>query len=512
VFDHAIDAPVVVGLFSAATADLSVATKARTTVKGSERAWRVAPPTLAGVMAERSRSVPARLVLAEAPAVPVGKNGDTRRPATLIGAAELPLTAVAHAPTAVVRRSGAGLAAPLAQFNAALVAAASEVPNDQPQRPSAKIAQTTAQITAKTTSKASQRVAPLGMASRAPGAALTPGQCVVLKLPNAAADAGSGERPALAVADAPARVVLLDTAGQILADQIVGPRQAGDPEAALALPRGTACIVAIGQGLLQAPADQRSSSAPRRTGLWGWHAGLRMPYVGQGSAVGPGCVLRSTTDTLSAHRERAEAGWVSGAELARGVTTVSTRFAATVQTVVVIVDDPAVTGVDIGQRQLLLGLDGAVRATDAAGTEHAPVLLTMDNRSVLAYEVKPVVEADGRPRPVVVTVASQEGWSLVGVMAAPDLDPQAALNLIAARGLQAALQALAPRVLAAADGGVASVLRWHGPVRSTQERRAATARANGIVPPPALRALAGLPAPRALRAPSSPRPPRKKER
>ncbi len=514
VFDHAIDAPVVVALFSAATADLSVASKARTTVKGSERAWRVAPPTLAGVMAERSRSVPARLVLAQAPAVPVGKNGDTRRPATLIGAAELPLTAVAHAPTALVRRSGAGLAAPLAQFNAALVAAATAAPNVQPAltRSAAQAAKNAP--VAQDANPSGAALNTTGNASRAPGAALTPGQCVVLQLPNAAADAGSGERPALAVANAPARVVLLDTAGQILADQLVGPPQAGDPEAALPLPRGTACIVAIGQGLSQAPADQRTASAPRRTGLWGWHAGLRMPYVGQGSAVGPGCVLRSSTDSLAAHRERAQAGWVSGAELARGVTTVSTRFAATVQTVVVIVDDPAVTGLDIGQRQLLLGLDGAVRATDAAGTERAPVLLTMDNRSMLAYEVKPVLQADGQPRPVVVTVASQEGWSLVGVMAAPDLDPQAALNLIAARGLQAALQALAPRVLAAADGGVASVLRWQGPVRSAAQRRAATASANGIVPPPAPRAngIVPLPAPRALGGAPIPRRPRQKER
>ena len=41
VYDHFVDAPVAVGLLSGATVGLSVAPKARTTVKGSERAWRV---------------------------------------------------------------------------------------------------------------------------------------------------------------------------------------------------------------------------------------------------------------------------------------------------------------------------------------------------------------------------------------------------------------------------------------------------------------------------------------
>ena len=43
VFDHFVDAPVAVGLLSGATVGLAVAPKLRTTVKGSERAWRSAP-------------------------------------------------------------------------------------------------------------------------------------------------------------------------------------------------------------------------------------------------------------------------------------------------------------------------------------------------------------------------------------------------------------------------------------------------------------------------------------
>ena len=49
VYDHFVDPPVAVGLLSGAAANLRVASPARTTVKDSARAWRVAPPTLAAV-------------------------------------------------------------------------------------------------------------------------------------------------------------------------------------------------------------------------------------------------------------------------------------------------------------------------------------------------------------------------------------------------------------------------------------------------------------------------------
>ena len=465
VYDHVVDAPRAIGLFGAATVDMSVSTKARTTVKGSAKAWRIAPPTLAAAMAERSRSVPARLLLVDAPAVAAGA-GRIKVP-TFVGAGEVPLTAVAHAPTAIVARSGAPLAAPLAAFNSALAGGAGPL---QGQGRGAKAQ------------------------ARGPGAQLAAGECVVLKLPNARADAaGAAERPQLSVSGAPARVVLLDIAGRTLADVQVGPAAVGAAAGGapgnggdrLSIPRGTECIVAIGQGL---PVDAGRAAAAARTGLAGWHAGLRMPYVGHGNAIGPGCVVHSTSDTISAHAERAAAGWVSGAELARGITTVSTRFTETPRTVIVVLDDPAVTGRQLGERQLLMGLEGADRATDAAGNERAPVLMTMDNRSLLAYEIVPEREGPAT-KPVQVNVASDQGWSLVAVMGASQLDPQAALSLIAARGLQAALSPLAPRSVTAADGGGVSHLDWIGPVRSPAQQRAARARAIGTALPPAPKAL-----------------------
>ena len=245
------------------------------------------------------------------------------------------------------------------------------------------------------------------------GAPLAAGQTVVLQLPNADADAAvGGSRPQLAVAVAPARVVLLGHGGQRLADRLVGP---GTGAERIEVVQGTQRIVAIGQGSAASLAS--ASNAGAAPGLQGWHAGAQMPYAGNGVAIGPGVVVHASGEPLVLHHERRDAGWVSGAELARGVSTVTTTFAEPVRCVLIALDDPAALGDAVDGRQLLLGLDGAARAQDAIGQDRAPVLLTMDNRSVLAYDIVPdKPDANGTRAPVVVTIASQRGWALVGVM------------------------------------------------------------------------------------------------
>ena len=457
VYDHFIDAPRVVGLMSAAALDVRANAKARTTVKGSQRAWRVSPPSLASVTAERSRSIASRLVIVEAPAVANARGG------TLIGAAEVPPSASAQAGTVLIARAGAPLAAPLADFGAALAT---------------------------------------GPRARGAGAMLNAGQTVVMKLPNALADAAlDTDRPMLAVAGAAARVVLLGAGGQRLADQRVGPQESS---ASLSLPRGTERIVAIGLGGEDASAAQRQDTA--NAGLTGWHAGQQLPYIGWSTAVGAGCIVQSTLDELALHRERVDAGWIAAAELARGVTTVSTTFADAPRTVLIVLDDPTITGDDIAGRQLLLGLDGATRALDNAGADREPVLLAMDNRSVLAYDIVPAANAANQP--VVVTIASEAGWSLVGVLGSASLDAAAAVSLVAARGLDAALLPLAARGSAVAP---VSQLTWSGPVRTIAQRRTAQARASGRSLPPAPRALSRMPsaASKPVRQPARPTTPRK---
>lgn len=434
VYDHFVDAPVVVGLLAGATVGIAAAAKLRTTVKGSERAWRTAPPTLAGVEAQRSRSVAAKLVVTDTPAMS-GREGGA---ATLIAAQSVPPSAVAHGATALVARRGTPLAAPLAEFGSALAVGST------------------------------LRAARAGAsADNGPGAALATGQTVVLKLPNARADAApEGRRPRLAVSGAPARVVLLAHGGRTIADVMLGPEmQRSDLE----IPQGTERIVAIGQGVVQ----RAGAAVGARIGLAGWHAGMQLPYAGWGSAVGPGCVLRSAGERLVSHRERLEAGWVGGAELARGVSTVTTTFAIAARTVLIALDDPAASGEPVEARQLLLGLDGATRALDAAGNERAPVLLAMDNRSVLAYDIVP----EGGDKPVMVTIASEQGWSLVGVMASAEVDATGAVALVASRGLDAAMQPFA--TMNPAEGAATSRIAWVAATRSADERATAKARAQG---------------------------------
>jgi hypothetical protein len=124
--------------------------------------------------------------------------------------------------------------------------------------------------------------------------------------------------------------------------------------------------------------------------------------------------------------------------------------------VVIVLDDPTSLGGEASGRRLVLGLDGAERVKDASGADAPPVLLASENRSVLAYAVAPT------GGPVTVTVASEQGWSLVGVMGSPDLGPDAAVAIISARGLDAALNPFVP----AASGS--SRLFWQ-----SAERRAA---------------------------------------
>jgi hypothetical protein len=182
--------------------------------------------------------------------------------------------------------------------------------------------------------------------------------------------------------------------------------------------------------------------------------------------------VHAVGDRLTLHRERLDAGWVSGAELARGISTVTTSFSIAPRTVLIALDDPAAAGDPVEARQLLLGLDGASRARDAAGTARAPVLLAMDNRSVLAYDIVP----DG-DKPVVVTIASEEGWSLVGVMASADVDATGAVALISSRGLDAAMQPFA--TASPTEGAVTSRLAWVAPTRNADQRATARARAQG---------------------------------
>ena len=246
------------------------------------------------------------------------------------------------------------------------------------------------------------------------------------------------------------RVVALANGGAV-ADDVDVP---GDGRQGWIVPAGAEriAVIALGDG------------AEQEVGLAGWHSGMQLPYLGWSTGVGARCVVRSTGQPIRNHRERGQAGWVTGAELSRGLSTVATRFSQPVTVVVVALDDPEALGGDVAGRTLVLGLGGAVRATDASGGERAPVVVVADNRSLVAYEVVPT------GGPVTVTVASQAGWSLAGVFGAVGIDAASAIAPLAEHGFDAALRQLAP-----GTGGSARLF-WTGGTPPATARRTAARR------------------------------------
>ena len=425
--DTTVALPEVVGLIRGATSVASATLRPATTVKDAARLWRTTPQTLAKVDAMRSRSIAAKLVVVDAVATPVATNPRNLRvrsvarsalaraaaqtKGSVVPTGSAPRTAVAHAPSAQVAQVGGAANARLANFGKAL--------------------------------SAGRRV------SGDPGAVLEAGDVAVLKLPNARHDVGTAARPSLGVAGSPVRVLAIGPGADVLADAVVPDGKT------IEVPQGSERLVAIGQG----------TGEGTRSGLDGWHAGAQLPYLGWSSALGRGCLVRSRGEAINPHAERVDAGWVTGAELARGVSTVTTRFTNASRTVVIVLDDPTALGGASAGRRLVLALDGAERVKDARGEDLPPVLLASENRSVLAYAVAPTAG------PVTVTVACEQGWSLVGVLASPELSPDGAVSLISARGLDAALNPFVP----ATTGS--SRLAWQSgdrPVNRPRRRRTAS--------------------------------------
>jgi len=119
VVDSFVDAPLAVGLMRAATPVTATVPAPVTTVQDSARAWRTAPPTLASVDAERSRSIAATLSIVDATATPTLR-GRTVRPArgafdtprarasagSVVATGAAPTTAVGLGAVAHVARAG----------------------------------------------------------------------------------------------------------------------------------------------------------------------------------------------------------------------------------------------------------------------------------------------------------------------------------------------------------------------------------------------------------------------
>jgi large repetitive protein len=228
------------------------------------------------------------------------------------------------------------------------------------------------------------------------------GEIAVLRLPNAARDVVlDGARPILTLTGCPARTLVLGHGGDVLTDT-TGPK--------IEVMRGAERIVVAALG-------EQAADPTRLTGLAGWHAGLALGYAGWSTALAPGAIVRCQGRYGRRGLARVRTGWVQAAELVAGTGLVETRFGEPVDVIVIAIDDPAAVGVDPGGqggRGLALGLSGAQRARRADGSEEPPTVVVNQGRGYAVYAVEPKPGEPGKS--VVVTVASEDGWHLVGVL------------------------------------------------------------------------------------------------
>jgi hypothetical protein len=372
--DTTVHSPVALAVLGSGTPLEGMVFGGATTVSDRPKAARVAPPTVAGL-----RNVPAaaRLLIAGGAA----QSSDQ----TVVPSGEPAVTRVARSVAAsVAQRGGAG--------------------RDR--------------VDGFTGALGGGPILTAGSSSAPADTTLGAGELVVLALPNAAHDVVTdGPRPYLVVKGTPTRLVALRHGGEVLLDHTV-------EEAELEIPVGAErlAVAPIGEGALPASAA-------------GWHAGMTLPYVGWGTALGVDAAVRVQGPPVARRGDRFRAGWVEAAELVAGTASVITRFSRPVDVVVVVIDDPVA---DAG-RTLLLGLDGARQAVGDDGLPLPPTTVLAGNRAFLAYRI----EADDVTVPVSVTVASGTGWHVVGVLGASG-SPADVTAALAARGIDSMVGAAVP--------------------------------------------------------------------
>jgi large repetitive protein len=368
--DHRVHPPLALALLSPLASELE-RPAAGTTVDDAPQAPRATPPTLLSAQAAVGLEVPAQLRLVAASAVAAEK--------TVVASGPAPLTRPGRAPVAALRARGAALDGQrrLDAIGAALRGEKS--------------------------------------AAAAPGATLASGEVAVLKLPNAVRDAGGGARPGLAV-EGEAHVAVLAAGGDVLAEEL-RPREVEIPPGAERI-----AVLALGEGEAGAGGGLLS----------GWHAGQQLACAGWNAALGSRCLLWTEGATVAPRRQRRGAGWVEGAELVRGTTTATTRFAERPGAVAVALDQPLDAEAGAG---LAMTLGGAQRMAGADGEPLPPTVVASGARSVAVYPIEPAGDA------VTVTVASEAAWHLAGVLAGSDVATVA--DTVAERGLDAAVRPIA---------------------------------------------------------------------
>jgi hypothetical protein len=271
----------------------------------------------------------------------------------------------------------------------------------------------------------------------APPAALLAGEVVVLRFPNAARDLDEkSARPSLNVLGGPARIVALTHGGDVLADTTLVPGASRVP--GFAPPRGTERVAVAVTG----------DTNPEASGLSGWIASTALAYVGWATAIAAGAVVRVENARVTRTRHRRTTGWIRGAELVDGTSLVITRFVDPISVAVIALDDPGADAV----RNLSLGLAGASRPARADGSPAPPRAVVRANRTFLIYDLEPVGK-----NPVTITVASDDGWHLAGVMGGT-VAADAVAQWVTDRGIDTVVRPVLPGT------GGSRTLQWIAPL------------------------------------------------
>jgi len=219
-----------------------------------------------------------------------------------------------------------------------------------------------------------------GLELRVDEALLSGGQIKVRKMLAPRRDVDpAAERPSVET-DPGTRAIVLGFGGEVLADSAA---------ASVEIPQGGERVAMVEEAALAGS-----------SGLHGWHAGARLAYVGQGTALFPGGSIHVPLEALPPDRRGVDSGWVDAVELTRGAAFADTRFREPLRAVAVALDR-----VGEGGPQPEPELTGATAAGERIAVERG-------NRTYLVYPLEP--QAEGV---LTVTLGRSEGWSTGGVLA-----------------------------------------------------------------------------------------------
>jgi hypothetical protein len=394
----------------------------------------VKPPTLESVAGKVDVAIPAQLH------VVAGAGGQVQN-GTIVASGASPLTRSARGGVAAV--SGRGTTNDGQARLTSLLPAATAIHTAPTLRKAFDVAARAARADAR--EKKTRLATPMRRSSRAPGrldaaapqpdASLLAGEIAVLRMPNAARDLDmKTARPRLNVLGGPARVVALAHGGEILADTTVVPGTSRVP--GFVPPIGTERL-AIGV------AGLANTDAP---GLSGWIASTALAYIGWSTAIAAGAAVRVENTSVSRTRHRRTAGWIRGAEFVDGTSLVITRFVDPISVIVVALDDPNAGG----RTHLARDVSAASRATAVDGSEGPPGAVVRANRTFLIYDIVPTGKIA-----VTVSVASDEGWHLAGVLGGT-VPADIVAGWVTDRGIDAVVRPVLP------GNGGSRTLQWIG--------------------------------------------------